>query len=253
MKIGIIGYGKMGKMIEQVALGRGHKISEIIDPMAKTATSAGLTTEGESDVYIDFSTPAAIGKTIHAAINLNKNIVVGTTGWLDAKDEIALKVGEAEMGFVWASNFSPAVQMFFRVVRQAAKIANNLPNVDAAVTETHHKHKHDAPSGTALTTARVMLDELDRKTELLTDLAKSEPIRSHQLQISSLRLGETVGEHTAYFDSPSETISVNCSSRSRDGYALGAVLAAEWLFGKQGFYCFDDVFEEVLQSTDVQK
>jgi 4-hydroxy-tetrahydrodipicolinate reductase len=245
MNIGLIGYGKMGQMIHALAENRGHIISEIIDPHSQKATQTTLVAEANADVFIDFSTPDSVLKNIDIACQSKKNIVVGTTGWTEKKDDVRTKVKESDIGFLWASNFSPAVQMFFRVAQRAAQIGNKLPECDTAVFEAHHKHKLDSPSGTAITLGEVLLSELDSKNEMIFDRPTGK-IDPSQLHVSSVRVGEVPGTHAAIFDLPSETIEVKCTSRNRTGFALGAVLAAEWLNGKDGFYCFDDVFEEVV-------
>lgn len=246
MNIGLIGYGKMGKIIAEIAQNRSHTIHEIIDPRAPEKTSEMLMKETTSDVYIDFSTPTNIRENIRLACAYKKNIVVGTTGWTDDLPNIQKMVQEAGIGFIWASNFSPAVQMFFRTARQAAKIANSIPESDAAIWEAHHRHKIDSPSGTAITLGETILEEMKGKKTMLFDRPEKK-ISPEELHVSSIRVGEVPGTHTALFDFPSETVEVKCTSRNRSGFALGAVLAAEWIREKKGFYCFDAVFEEIVR------
>jgi 4-hydroxy-tetrahydrodipicolinate reductase len=251
MKIGLIGYGKMGQMIHEIAKNRGHEISEIIDPKSPRATKQKFTDEATADVFIDFSTPESVLQNIDSACRSKKNIVVGTTGWTDHEKEIQEKVKKAGIGFLWASNFSPAVQMFFRVAQRAAQISNKLPESDVAVWEAHHKHKLDSPSGTAITLGKVLLKELEGKKQMLFDRAEGK-IDPTDLHVASIRVGEVPGTHAAIFDFPDETVEVRCTSRNRNGFALGAVLAAEWLNGKSGFYCFDDIFEEIVAKAKRQ-
>lgn len=246
MNIGLIGYGKMGKRIAEIACQRGHTISAIIDPFATEKTAEALTADTVGDVFIDFTTPDSIMNNIGLACAYNKNLVVGTTGWNVHFAVVKTQVEAAKIGFIWASSFSPAVQMFFRVAREAAHIANAFPECDVAAWEAHHRHKIDAPSGTAMTLGKILLEAIDRKTELLLD-RPPEKIADNQLHLASLRAGEIPGTHCVLFDFPAETIEVKVTSRSRDGYALGAVLAAEWLQGKTGFFDFAEVFGEMVR------
>lgn len=245
MNIGLIGYGKMGQMIHSIAENRGHTISEIIDPRSTNATRSQFEEAALADVFIDFSTPDSVLKNIDIACAHKKNIVVGTTGWTEQESVVRQKVEKSEIGFLWASNFSPAVQMFFRVAQRAAQISNRLPDADVGVWEAHHKHKLDSPSGTAITLGEILLKELNGKKQMIFDRPNGK-IDKTDLHVVSVRVGEVPGTHATIFDLPSETIEVKCTSRNRNGFALGAVLAAEWLNGKTGYYCFDDIFEEVV-------
>ena len=156
-------------------------------------------------------------------------------------------VEKSGIGFLWASNFSPAVQMFFRVARRAAEISNTFPECDIAAWEGHHRHKADAPSGTALTLGKILLEEKKSKTELLLDRPQGK-IEEHQLHLATIRVGEFPGTHAVLFDFPDETLEIKCTSRNRSGFVLGAVIAAEWLAGKKGFYDFSEVFDEMISS-----
>ena len=247
MNLGLIGYGKMGRLIHRIAQERGHTVEVIIDPHAPEATAQTLAASLAADVYIDFSHPAAVVENIETACAHGLNIVVGTTGWNDELPRIRSLVESSGNGFVWASNFSPAVQSFFRIVRRAAELANALPECDIAMWEAHHRHKADAPSGTALSVGNILLDEVERKRELLLDRPEGK-ICEDQLHLATIRGGEIPGTHSVLFDFPAETIELKSISRNRDGFALGAVMAAEWLQGKQGFFCYDEVFEEVIRT-----
>lgn len=246
MHIGLLGYGKMGQIIARIARERGHEVSAIVDPRHPDATHTNFTEEVEADVFIEFSTPGTVLENIEKACAYTKNIVVGTTGWNEALPEVQQQVKDSGIGFLWGSNFSPAVNAFFHVLRSAAKIANKLTDCDIALLEKHHKHKKDAPSGTAVTAAEILLEEIDRKTELLLDRPE-EAIKPNQLHVATVRAGEIPGTHEAIFDFPAETLSVSSVSRSREGFALGAVLAAEWLEGKQGFWEFPEVFQAMIK------
>lgn len=245
MNIGIIGFGRMGNMIKQIAESRGHIVTDIIDPKHKEATASEISAEITAEVLIDFSTPNSVLGNIQKTCNIKKNIIVGTTGWTEDIEEVEQQVKNAGIGFLWGSNFSPAVQMFLRTVRAAAKISNKLPESDIGAWEAHHKHKLDSPSGTALTMGEILLEEIDRKTELLLDRPERK-IQESDLHLATIRTGEIPGTHCALFDFPAETIEVKCTSRSREGFALGAVIASEWLEGKSGFYDFSEIFDDII-------
>ncbi len=237
----------MGKLIAKIVRQRSHCVSEIIDPHSPDATCDTLSKERESDVYIDFSTPDSVLQNIDTACKLGKTIVIGTTGWENQKESIEKKVLKSGIGFIWASNFSPAVQMFFRVAQDAAQLSNSIPGSDAAIWEAHHRHKIDSPSGTAISLGEKLLSKLDKKSNMIFDRPEGK-IYPSDLHVASIRAGEIPGTHAAVFDFPAETVEVKCTSRSRSGFALGAVLAAEWIHEKKGFYCFDDIFEEIINN-----
>lgn len=245
MQIGLIGYGKMGRLIGETALGRGHTLGAIIDLAAPEATEKALSADSAGEVFIDFSTPDALMPTLERACRLGKDLVIGTTGWTAHLPEAERMARDAGIGCLWSSNFSPAVQAFFRLTRLAARLADRLPECDIALFEAHHRHKLDSPSGTALTAAEIALGEVHRKTELLFDRPQGK-IAPHQLQVASLRVGEVPGTHAVMLDFPAETVEVRSVSRSRTGFALGAVMAAEWLSGKRGFFCYEDIFDELI-------
>ncbi len=246
MNIGLIGFGKMGRLIHKIAIERGHTIGAIIDPQAAEATAKVLSKDSRADVFIDFSHPDAVVENIETACKLGHKIVVGTTGWSNDLPRIRALIESSENALIWASNFSPAVQMFFRIVRRAAQIANALPECDIASWEAHHRHKADAPSGTALSVGEILLGEIDRKTELLLDRPQGK-IAPQQLHLATIRAGEIPGTHSVLFDFAAETIELKSVSRSREGFALGAVMAAEYLNDKTGFFHYDEVFEEILK------
>ncbi len=236
----------MGRLIHAIAEARGHTVSAIIDPQAAEATARRLDSSADADVLIDFSHPSAVIGNIETACEQGFNVVVGTTGWNSELPRIQKLVESSGNGFMWASNFSPAVQMFFRIVRRAAQFANALPECDIAAWEAHHRHKVDAPSGTAHSIGKILLDEIDRKTELLLDRPQN-GVQDNELHLATIRVGEIPGTHSVLFDFPAETVEVKSTSRNREGFALGAVMAAEWLHGKTGFFHYDEVFEEISE------
>lgn len=243
INIGLIGYGKMGKLIHEIALNKGHKVSAIIDPHSKNATAKDITKESlkNCDVLIDFSTPNNAISNLKKVANLKKNYVMGTTGWTNEIEEVKKIVEESKIGFIWASNFSIAVQLFFKIARESAKLINNFDEFDISAWEAHHKHKLDAPSGTALTLGEILIEEIDRKKELLLDRPKGK-IKSEELHLTTIRVGEIPGTHGVIFDTDSDTIEIKNTSRNRNGFAMGAVKAAEFIANKKGFYDFAEIF-----------
>ena len=241
MNIALIGYGKMGKEVESVAKEKGFKIAKILTIENNTG---GLGIDKDSlkgvDVCIDFSTPAAVIDNVEAAAECGKSIVVGTTGWYDRIDRVKKLVKERKIGFLYSANFSLGVNIYSQIVMDAAHMFEPYAEYDVAVSETHHKAKADSPSGTALSLGAIILQEMRRKSELLTD-ASHGPIKPHQLHVSSTRVGHVTGRHSVLFDSDSDTIELVHTAKNRRGYALGAVTAAEWLKGKKGFYTMRDV------------
>ena len=241
MNIALIGYGKMGKEVEHAAKTRGLTVSKVFDIDNNTG-ALGLT--GESlkgvDVCIEFSSPGAVFDNIEAVAECGKNIVVGTTGWYDKLDGVKKLVKENKIGFLYSPNFSLGVNIFAQVVSHAAHLMDRYTEYDAAVMESHHRGKVDSPSGTALTIAASVLQGMKRKTEILSGNPHGQ-IKPHQLHVASTRVGCVTGTHAVVFDSEADSIELVHTAKSRAGFALGAVVAAEWLRGKKGFYTMRDV------------
>jgi 4-hydroxy-tetrahydrodipicolinate reductase len=241
MTIALIGYGKMGKEVEAAARERhitlGHVFTEEENPDATALTRKSL---HGIDVCIDFSTPTAVLGNIRAVAAAGCNIVVGTTGWYDHLEEVRSLVKEKNIGFLYAANFSLGINIFSRIVMDAARLFDRQAGYDVAVSEIHHRGKADSPSGTALSLGALILQTFRRKTELLTETPHG-TIASHQLHVSSARVGTTTGTHSVTFDSEADTIELRHTARNRRGFALGALVAAEWLKGKRGFYTMQDV------------
>jgi len=248
MNIAIIGYGKMGKEIEQIALQRGHAVKAIIDPAEEKATSKEISEkilEG-IDVCIDFSSPESALQNIQKISSLGKNLVVGTTGWYEDMNKAKKTVEENKTGFIWASNFSIGVNAFYKIVGEAARIFNKIPEYDAFGLELHHKMKKDSPSGTAKSLGEIMLKNMTRKTKLVFDKLDRK-LESNELHFASVRGGSIPGTHKIGFDSDADTIELTHTARNRKGFALGAVMAAEWLIEKKGFYSVNDFMQEILK------
>ena len=236
MKIALIGYGKMGKTIEQIALQRGHQIVSIID----INNTADFDSEAfrSADVAIEFTTPATALNNYMRCFAANVPVVAGTTGWLDHLDEVKAKCEQEGKTFFYASNFSVGVNIFFALNRYLAKIMNNFPAYDVRMTEVHHIHKLDAPSGTAITLAEGILEHIDRKKRWTLETAE----QPTDLPIHAIREGEVPGIHEIVYESEADTISIKHDAKSRAGFALGAVIAAEFTAGKKGFLGMNDLF-----------
>ena len=243
MKIALIGYGKMGKLCQEIALKRNHQVITI-DPLNADHSEINAQSLAEVDVCIDFSSPKVVLENIRKVAELNKNLVVGTTGWYDHLEEV--KEITKNIGFLYASNFSVGMNLFFQMTKDAAKLMNKFNDFDVAGVELHHNQKLDSPSGTTTTLANILKDNLDRKEKLVYDIVDRK-IEPNELHFASLRCGSIPGTHSIFFDSTADTIELKHTARNREGFASGAVLAAEWLNGKQGFFTFSDIIKEERQ------
>jgi len=241
MNLALIGHGKMGKEVERVAHERGFKIVKIFE-VDENADGGALTKDAlkSVDVCIDFSSPETVLSNIEAVADCGKNIVVGTTGWYDRLDYVRKLVREKKIGFLYASNFSLGVNIFNQIVMDAAHLLEKYPQYDVAISEMHHKGKVDSPSGTALTLGSTVLQAIKRKSELATETQHG-PIKPNQVHVTSTRMGTITGKHTVLFDSEADTIELVHTAKNRSGMAVGAIVAAEWLKGKKGFYTMRDV------------
>ena len=216
MNIAIVGYGKMGHMIERLAKERGITVAFITDD------SAGITAENfrNVDVAIDFSIPSAVVGNIERIAALGKNIVVGTTGWQHQMEHVKELVEKTGIGLVWSPNYSPGVGAFFKMISAAARLLAEEPEYEAWAWEIHHSAKKDAPSGTLL--------------KLVEEMKKAG--YSRHVDISSSRAGSVPGTHEIGFDSAADTITLRHTAKNREGFALGAIKAAEWIQDKKGFH-----------------
>ena len=237
MKIAIIGYGKMGHMIEQIARERGHEIVSIID--IDNASDFDSEAFAGADVAIEFTAPkAAYGNVMHA-FEKGVKVVSGSTGWMDQhREEMERLCREEGKTLFWASNFSVGMAIFQALNRQLAKIMNQFPQYDVSMEETHHVHKLDHPSGTAITLAENILREIDRKDAWAEDTTEPDKLR-----IDSIRRGEVPGIHTVRYDSTADLITISHDAHSRQGFALGAVLAAEYTAQHSGMLTTRDLFD----------
>ncbi|MCO5935757.1 4-hydroxy-tetrahydrodipicolinate reductase [Mucilaginibacter sp. RB4R14] len=246
MKIALLGYGKMGKIIEKIAHDRKHEIVLKID----NNNLDELTTENlqKADVAIEFSTPATVLGNIESCFKAGVPIVVGTTGWHHEMEQIKEQCEYQKASFIYATNFSVGVNVFFHVNKILAKLMNNYPYYDVQVEEIHHTQKLDSPSGTAITIAEGIINNLDSKkgwkNVLISDeKPDDETIAANDLLIESLRIENVPGTHTVIYDSEIDTIEFKHTAHNRNGFALGAVLAAEWIKDKKGFYSVEDMFD----------
>jgi len=235
MDIIISGYGKMGKEIEKIALQRNHSILGIIDKASDWNKLKA--TENKFPVVIDFSQPDVVVENIKHCFNNNLPIVVGTTGWDNFHSEINSLCKEKNQTILVASNFSIGMNIFFAMNKQLSAIMDQFETYDVSLSETHHIHKLDKPSGTAVTLAEQILELIGRKEKWSIDESSSKKI----LSIESIREGEVIGDHTIQYTSDIDEIKISHSAKNRQGFALGAVVAAEWLKGKTGIFSMNDV------------
>lgn len=235
MKIALIGYGKMGKEIEQIALSRGHSITLKID----IQNQEELTIENlkQADVAIEFTSPATAVNNYRLCFDAGVPVVSGTTGWLEQKTEVELLCTAKKGCFFYASNFSLGVNIFFAMNRYLAKVMNEFPQYDVSMTEVHHTQKLDAPSGTALTIAEDIISLNESKNSWTID----EPTSINELYIKPIREGVVPGIHTVKYDSEVDFIEITHSAYSRKGFAFGAVLAAEYSAGRIGILSMTDL------------
>jgi 4-hydroxy-tetrahydrodipicolinate reductase len=247
MKIAIIGYGKMGKMLEEKSTQKNIVVTSIIDPNEKNASFKSIDAKSvaEADVCIDFSHPEAVINNINALARLNKNVVVGTTGWYDNLNYVRETVEKSNIGFIYAGNFSIGMNLFYRIIEYSSKLFNKFDDYDAAGYEIHHNKKADCPSGTAKQIVDIMVQNISRKTKPLFE-SPEDMINSTDLHFSSVRCGHIPGTHKILFDSLPDTIELSHIARNREGFTDGALLAAEWIDGKKGFFTLNDFINNII-------
>lgn len=229
MKIALVGYGKMGKIIDEIATKRGH---DIVARLKETPTAENL---NAPDVVIEFSNPEAAFENIKTCLELKIPVVCGTTGWLDRKPEIEHIALDNETAFLYGSNFSLGVNLFFELNEQLAQLMHSFGAYTCQMEEIHHTHKKDAPSGTAITLAEGIIEHSNYKAWKLGET------NDQDLGIEAIRKDEVPGTHSVFYRSNVDEIEIKHTAFSRDGFALGAVIAAEWIIGKKGNFGMKDV------------
>jgi len=239
MKIAIVGYGKMGHMIENSAKNFGHEIVCTVDVISKDATCvvpqgdyqavAEAVKKSGAEGIIEFSHPSSVLGNIKALIPLGLPLVIGTTGWNEKKSEIEDFIKQVNGVAMTSANFSIGVNLLYKIIDEASKLVSAFDEYDASILEIHHNQKADSPSGTALDIAKHVLENYPKKTEIVTDAFHEKP-KVNQLHVASMRLGTVPGTHTVFFDSSADTIEITHRARSREGFANGAVHSLERLY-----------------------
>jgi 4-hydroxy-tetrahydrodipicolinate reductase len=234
----IVGYGKMGKMIESIINPKEFRLTGKYD----VENPANENMKNKPDVAIEFSTPSSVIGNIEFLASKGVNIVCGTTGWYDKAENVKAIVEKYGTGLVYASNFSVGVNIFFRIVKEAAKLIDKYPGYSIDIEETHHTQKLDKPSGTAIRIADYLIECISRKDKFSID----DPSPSTEsINIISKRIENAVGNHKVVLDSDADSIILEHNAKSRIGFAEGALLAAKFIHGKKGFYKFEDIFAKL--------
>ena len=237
MKIALIGYGKMGKTIERIARERGHEIVSIID--VNNLADFDSDSFKSADVAIEFTVPQVALSNYRRAFASGVAVVSGTTGWTDELPALKKEIEEGGKTLFWSSNFSLGVNIFMAVNKYLARIMNQFPNYNVEMTEVHHTQKLDAPSGTAITLAEGILENLDRKNSWVKEVET----KQSEMAIKSIREGQVPGIHTIRYESEVDSIEITHDAKSREGFALGAVVAAEFTAGKKGLLGMEDMLK----------
>lgn len=248
MNILINGYGRMGREIEAILEERGDTVSARIDIGGSgdyKVLTEDLLTQLKPDAVIEFAGRDCVLENASICSRLKIPVVIGTTGWNEELDDVKRVVEKNESAYLYGSNFSIGAHMFFSLVEKAAAMINPLPEYDIFMSESHHNKKVDSPSGTALTTAEKIIKNNDRKTTIIKD-ALQRQIEEHELHVASIRGGYVPGTHSVMLDSIADTIEITHRARNRKGFALGSVLAAQWLINKKGFFRVEDYINDLL-------
>ncbi len=248
MRIAIIGYGKMGREVEKAAIARGINVASIIDTNTPKNGFSEINKESmkNADVAIDFTTPKSAIENIRKVASLKKNMVMATTGWQDRIEDARRIIKKEDTGLIYSSNFSIGVNIYFRIIEEAARLFNKVEAYDVFGYELHHNQKIDSPSGTAKSIAEILLKNIDRKKKAVYDKLDRK-IEPNELHIASLRAGWIPGTHVTGFDSEADTIEIKHTARNRSGFASGSVMAAEWINGKKGVFTMNDFMESYFK------
>lgn len=247
MRAVIVGYGSMGREVERALAERGHTVAARVDALPGRGDAPELNAKiaASADVAIEFSSADAVVGNARRYADFGLSAVVGTTGWQSKLEEVTGLVGRSSIGYLHGSNFSLGAHLFFALVGRAASLVNELPEYDILSWEVHHRRKKDSPSGTALSMAKVITAASARKKKIVTERL-DRPIAADELHVASVRGGEVPGIHTVLLDSLFDTVEITHSARSRGGFAVGAVRAAEWLAGRHGMFTVDQFIESLL-------
>ncbi|MBV6495148.1 MAG: dihydrodipicolinate reductase [Acidobacteria bacterium ACB1] len=230
MKIALIGYGAMGKIVERLAVEKGHEIAGVIDESGSSLSAAELADKLRgADVAIDFSVAEAVGRNVEACVAAEVPLVEGTTGWQDRRTAIEQVVREGNGAIIFGANFSIGVNLFYRIADFTAELFSKFPEYEAFIEERHHSRKKDAPSGTALKLKEVVSRHIER-----------------DFTVAATRAGNIPGTHTVGFDGPADQITLTHTARTREGFASGSILAAEWIVGKKGVYEFTEIIDQLV-------
>jgi len=240
LRIALIGYGKMGKAVETEAVKRNHTISFIVD--LEHETTWDQINGNNTDVFIEFTNPDSFEPNLKKAVVRGIPMVTGTTGWYERKSEIEQWVNSQQGSLLYASNFSVGVNILFELNQRLAELMDRYPEYDCFIEEQHHRYKQDAPSGTAIHLGNQIIEHLSRKSQISDESLRSRAPRTDELSIGFIRGGEIFGKHTVTYQSEIDTIGISHQAHSRRGFAQGAVIAAEWLYGKTGVFEFSALF-----------
>ena len=239
MNIALVGYGKMGREIESVALQRGHTITARFTSVSPLPPAdSALYASQLIDCFIDFSTAESVQNTVEVCCRIGIPLIEGTTGWHAKKEELLASALSLKGTVIYGNNFSVGAQMFFRIVHEAARLMDRFPDYDVSIHETHHTRKKDSPSGTAVTLAQHIIDSMRRKSTVNSDLNTS-AIRPEEISIASSRVGSVFGMHSVLFHSMADEIELIHRAHDRSGFAYGAVLAAEMTKDFRGICSFE--------------
>ncbi len=247
MKVALLGYGRMGRAVREVATDRGHAVTAVLDE-PENLNGRAITSEALAGarVAIDFSVAGAVLANVRQAAKLGVGMVVGTTGWEADRQAVESIVREAGTAIVHSPNFSVGVHLFTRLVELAGRLVDRLPEFDVHLREIHHRHKADHPGGTARSLAELLVREIDRKDGWTTELQSGVPVDPTILKVSVARVGEVPGVHEVALEGPDDRVELRHEARSRKGFALGAVLAAEWIEGRSGVFTMTDLMDDLL-------
>lgn len=250
LRLGLVGYGRMGRIVHRLAEERGHRVTAIVDPHAPEATASALGSDllEQVDAVIDFSVPATAQEHLLFYGRTGLPAVVGTTGWYDELPAIQAELQGTDAAIVWSGNFSIGVRLFSRLAAHAAGLFAPFTQYDALLHEFHHAGKADSPSGTALELAQAVQSEWARQSEVQT--ARLDRVRRpEELHLSSTRGGAIPGTHMVIFDSPADTVELIHRARTREGFAAGAVQSAEWVVGRRGFFTLEQLLDDVFSDS----